>query len=131
MKFKSTKEINKKFKRTLLDDIFYYGFYSWYYWLKDRPRKLYWFLQRGWKGYADCDTWGFDTYLAKVIIGGLKQLKKYSHSSEPTQKEFDIMIKGFEANLKMMENPKNYDKLLSKFHRGMDLFKQYFNYLWD
>jgi len=136
MKFKSIKEMNKKFKRTLLDEILYYGFYSWYYWFKDRLRKLYWFLQRGWRGYADCDTWAFDDYLSRIIIGGLKQLKKYSHSEKPSKKEFDIMIKGFESNIKMMNmtsvwGGKQYLKYKSDFNQGMKLFHQYFNYLWD
>lgn len=118
-------------KRTLLNNIKYYCFYSWYHWLKNRPRKFYWFLQRGWRGYADCDLWDFDYYLATIISKGLKQFKTYYHSKEPTKKELNIIIKGFEINLKMMNNPELYKKLKPKFHKGMDLFKKYFNYLWD
>ena len=121
----------KKYKRTLLDEIKYYGFYCWYYKLKDSPKKAYWFLQRGWRGYADCDTWDFDNYLATVIIGGLKRLKKYPHSCTPTKEEFNIMIKGFETNLKMIENPEKYKELKPIFDKGMKLFHKYFNYLWD
>jgi hypothetical protein len=118
-------------KRTLLDEIRYYGFYSWYYWLIERPRKLKWFLQRGWQGYADCDLWDFDYYLATIISKGLKQFRAYYHGAEPKKSELDIIIKGFEANLKMMDDQKKYDKLLPTFHKGMDLLKKYFNYLWD
>ena len=133
MKYKA---FNKHFKRTLWDEIQYYGFYIWWNWLESRPREIYWFFQRGWRGYADCDTWAFDDYLCRVIIGGLKQLKKYSHSEEPSQKEFNIMIKGFESNIKMMNmtstwGSKQYWKYKADFIKGMDLFKQYFNYLWD
>ena len=35
------------------------------------PRKVKWFIQRGKRGYADCDLWNFDTYLAKLFKNGL------------------------------------------------------------
>ena len=31
-------------------------------------------FQRGWRGYADHDVWGFDTYLAGVMAAGMRQL---------------------------------------------------------
>lgn len=119
------------YQRTLLDTIFYYCFYSWYYKLKILPKRIYWFFQRGKRGYADCDTWDFDNYLTNVILGGLKNLKKHSHSAKPTEKEFDIMIEGFEANLIMMDDPMLYDELKPIFDKGMKLFHKYFNYFWD
>jgi len=133
MKYKA---FNKHFKRTLWDEIKYYGFYIWWNWLESRPREIYWFFQRGWRGYADCDTWSFDDYLCRVIIGGLKQLKKYSHSNKPSKEDFDIMIKGFESNRKMIDmtstwGSKTYIKYKSEFDEGMKLFHQYLNYFWD
>ena len=94
-------------------------------------KRIYWFFQRGYRGYSDKDTWDFDYYLATVILGGLKQLKKYSHSAEPTQEEYNIMIKTFELNLYMIDNPQSYEALKPRFEAGFDLFKKYFNYLWD
>lgn len=126
----------KKYKRTLLDEIRYYGFYIPVRYLDILPRRIYWFLQRGWRGYADCDLWDFDYYLATIISKGLKQFRTYYHGKEPSKKELDIIIKGFEANLKMMNDnlnlqSKEYLILRIKFHRGMELLKLYFNYLWD
>lgn len=123
--------INKITKRTLWGEIRYYCYYAPKNYLDILPRKIYWFFQRGYRGYADCDTWDFDNYLATIIIGGLEQLKKYSHSAEPTSEEFDIMIEGFEANLVMMSSPELYEELKPVFDRGMKLFHKYFNYLWD
>ena len=40
-------------------------------------KEIYWFFQRGFRGYADCDCWSLDNYLAKIIVGGVKNLKKY------------------------------------------------------
>jgi hypothetical protein len=123
-------------KRTLLDEIRYYGFYIWWNYLDMLPRRIYWFFQRGYRGFGDNDTWDFDYYLATVISQGLKHLKKYYHGSEPTKKELDIIIKGFEANLKIMNNNlistnKEYLILKVKFHKGIKLFERYFNHLWD
>jgi len=138
MKFKSVKEMKKHlYKRTLLDEIRYYGFYIWWNWLELRPLKIKSFFQRGWRGWADEDTWDLDYYLAMVISQSIKHLKKYYNGAEPTKKELDIIIKGFESNLKMQERnfcpkgEKSYLILKLKFHKGMELFKQYFNHLWD
>jgi len=128
-------KFDKLTKRTLWDDIKYYLYYAPVRYLDMLPRRVYWFFQRGYRGYGDNDTWDFDNYLATVIIGGLKQIKKYHQGLEPTKKELDIMIKGFEANLKMMDNlsPKSKEYLIlkGKFYEGMKLFEKYFNYLWD
>ena len=110
-----------------------YGIWEW---LDMSWRKVYWFLQRGYRGFGDNDTWDFDMYLATTISQGLKHFRKYYHGKEPTKKELDIIIKGFEANLKMMElkfKPKSKEYLILKikFHRGMILLERYFNYLWD
>jgi hypothetical protein len=43
----------------------------------DFPKEVKWFFQRGWNGYSDFDVWGFNSYLARIICGGLKELRKY------------------------------------------------------
>jgi len=128
----------KKFKRTLLNEIKYYCFYAPIRWLDMSWRRIYWFFQRGYRGFGDNDTWDFDNYLATVISQGLRHFKKYYHGTEPTKKEIQTIIDGFEANLKMMNNnlqykpkSKEYFILKIKFHRGMELLEKYFNYLWD
>jgi hypothetical protein len=40
------------------------------------PKEIKWFIQRGRRGYADCDIWEFHTYLSDVISGGLEKLSK-------------------------------------------------------
>jgi hypothetical protein len=122
-------------KNTLLDEIRYFPIRTFRY-FDMLWRRIYWFFQRGYRGFGDNDTWDFDRYLATVISQGLRELKKYYHGSELTKKELDIIIKGFEANLKMINgnlNPKSKEYLILKlkFHRGMELLEKYFNYLWD
>lgn len=122
-------------KNTLLDEIRYFPIRTFRY-FDMLWRRIYWFFQRGYRGFGDNDIWDFDRYLATVISQGLRELKKYYHGSELTKKELDIIIKGFEANLKMINgnlNPKSKEYLILKlkFHRGMELLEKYFNYLWD
>ena len=60
--------------------------YGWHTWrgiwsnIKYIPRMFKWAYQRMVRGYCDGDVWEFDTYLANVIIGGLRQLAKTTHS---------------------------------------------------
>jgi len=37
------------------------------------------FIQRGRRGWANSDTWGFAYYLSKVILGGVEHLEKIQH----------------------------------------------------
>ena len=39
------------------------------------PREVQWFIQRGKRGYADCDCWGIDSYLVDIIPKMLEQLR--------------------------------------------------------
>ena len=60
---------------------------NWFRWLiynfpdlpKDTYRNIKWFIQRGKRGYADCDIWGFDDYLSEIIANGIKSLKNQVH----------------------------------------------------
>ena len=38
-----------------------------------------WFIQRGWRGYADCDVWSIDWYLCGWLPGALRQLANNVH----------------------------------------------------
>jgi hypothetical protein len=124
MKYKSISDLDTYFsKRKWYYDWLYYGFYIWWNWIEERPRKIKSFFQRGWRGWADEDTWNFDIYLAKVILDGIKHHKKfqvgipsefcenyYDENKRTTKKqdklavkeyykELDIIIKGFKTYL--------------------------------
>jgi hypothetical protein len=68
------KNITEKIK-----DIYYWFYRTWKYKVSNIHREIYWFFQRGKRGYADCDIWSFDHYLARVISGGLRKLAKNNH----------------------------------------------------
>lgn len=37
------------------------------------------FVQRGWRGYADCDHWDMDSYMESVLIELVKDLREHAH----------------------------------------------------
>ena len=88
-KDKKSKEVNqclkdeKEWKKNhpvlaFLEDFYYSAIVK-----KDIPidayREIKWFIQRGKRGYADCDVWGFDYYLSNIIVNGIKDLKEQVH----------------------------------------------------
>jgi len=40
-------------------------------------RKIKWFIQRGKRGWADCDAWDFNTYVAGIIKEGTEYLLEH------------------------------------------------------
>jgi len=98
------------------------------------PRTIYYdikyFIQRGHRGWADCDTWSLDNYIDGWMPAALRHLKATKHGvpmqifpegpeytkadGNPTEAAFDIahanwdaildkMIAGFEANNRMSD----------------------------
>jgi len=76
-----------------------------------------WFIQRGRRGYADCDVWNLDGYLSKIIVDAVLQLKKSHHGLpvwekgmtdvEAEKKWVSILndiIFTFSAELKMLDS---------------------------
>jgi hypothetical protein len=61
------------------DYIYYPQYRLWNNHISMWHREIYWFWQRGKKGYSDRDTWSFDHYLIKVMEGGLRQLAENKH----------------------------------------------------
>ncbi len=93
------------------------------------PREIKWFIQRGCKGYADCDVWSFDLYLAGIIIGGLTELRNnnYGHPVDLNPEEWDStlreIIAAFEPYRFGLEDP-------AKLNRAFDLLNLRFSDLW-
>jgi hypothetical protein len=100
---------------------------------KDIYREIYWFIQRGKRGYSDRDIWGFNTYLSNVIVEGLKQLKEERHGYPLglTPKKWDKIlvqiIEGFELTYKGVTTLEEYNKD-EKFFKNTRRKKQFKNY---
>lgn len=70
------------------------------------------FIQRGKRGYADCDVWNFDNYLRDVLIGGLKHLADNTISY---------------PGIKPFETPNKWKKYLIKTSRTLQDVNEYEN----
>jgi hypothetical protein len=128
--------------RYQLREIYYKLYRLWNDEISMIPKRIKWFFQRGWRGYSDCDIWGFDYYLAEIISKGCKQLakEKQGYPSNSTPEEWDIVINKlvnmFDEYPKMLDFEKGYDKITQEeFDKKMDemfgLLRKYFVNLWD
>jgi len=96
-------------------------------------RKVKWFFQRGKRGWADCDTWGIDYYLARIIPEMLRHMQENAHSypgygkASTYGKWIDLleeMIEGWEAAKRVCEDD-YVNKVQPKwFERGEKLTKK-------
>jgi len=133
----------------------YYKIYRFFYGIKEIPTKIKWFLQRGKRGYAECDVWSLDGYLEEWLPKALKELKENIHGCpcELYDKEnkgneckrweyiLEKMMQGFEASRSLSEldffteddkiDKKKEEELKRKFDEGKKLFAEYFQSLWD
>lgn len=49
--------------------------------IKDVLNEIKWFIQRGKRGWADCDAWGYFAYNARVNYEALKWLHVHKHGT--------------------------------------------------
>lgn len=94
-------------------------------------RELKAFIQRGKRGWANRDTWNFDYFLADVIVGGVKYLKKtqHGHPSALTQKQWDKILNEITWTFKTAKkisdgdvfyiDVEEYDKLARQWKKKM------------
>lgn len=109
-------------------------------------RDLRAYHQRGIRGWADRDTWSFDTYLAKVIRDGIAELntRKISWPGDPlTFEEWTEILSeisdGMQAHLDLVDvkydfqakESKAEEILVFKRNLAMDHLKKYWFHLWD
>ena len=94
--------------------------------------------ERGWNGFAESDTWSFDSYLAQVIPEGLKRIRAFpGHPGEMTEEEWwqvlDQIIEGFAVFDELAcgwPKAQHAQKLELKFNRAMLLFTRHFFNFW-
>jgi len=70
---------------------------SWYWihpiaFFEDAYKEVKSFIQRGLRGYADCDYWSVDDYLNIVISGLIKKLREHVHGC-PNEFVYDENLK--------------------------------------
>jgi len=114
-------------------------------------KDIKWILQKIFKGYNDVNLWNLDCHLAKIILKRLKEFKKMKRCGYPSapymnfpkiqcqedwEKILDDIVKGFECyliaeNLDYDFTTKKYEELQENIDSGLELFAEYFQYLWD
>lgn len=141
---------------------YFINLFNYFLWrLPDLPRdiysKIYWFIQRGKRGYSDNDVWNFYSYLANVISEGTEQLRKEAHGHPIglTPKKWDKILKQISEGFSLthqcyteLESYLNNEKTIKKLRRknkdlyptktevkkvdkAFKLFQKYFCNLWD
>lgn len=115
-------------------------------------RNIKYFIQRGRRGWANCDCWGLDQYLAKVISESTKHLAN-NHSAYPsdlTDEEWTCILDLMSYYFSLVDTESLWDNVDIKNKKefcstadieiaqlelarknGMELLKEHFYNLWD
>ena len=112
--------------------------------LVQQPLKMFW--QRGRRGWSVQDAWSADAHLASVISGMADHIQQHGsgYPSELVTRDewcsiLDKISEGFKAHLDLFEmtylDSENAESeryaLEFRYKRGMSLFVQWFEFLWD
>lgn len=100
-----------------------------------------WFIQRGYRGYSDRDTWSIDYYLCSWMPQALATLRKRKIGTPIglTKKQWnaklDRMINAFKIARKIQDydykTAKECQAAVKQFRKDFNLVKVYFFNLWD
>ena len=126
------------------------------YEIRSLPKHIKWFLQRGKRGYADCDLWCLFGYISDIMVDALKQFEEMHHghpgylTDDEWTKKLNEMREGFEfyKNVEDIEseafnkfgNKRKAGKLLwleyvekqrKIAEKKLNVFIKYFEHLWD
>jgi hypothetical protein len=117
--------------------------------VRDLYLRAKWFIQRGYRGYADCDIWGWCNYHATIMVGVLKYLREHKNgypiglTPGKWSKKLDVMEQGFQSMIDEENDVTSYKRLSRKEHRklifsrrrkmmlGLKYFRTYYYDLWD
>lgn len=135
MKIVTTREFEKSLKRLIRREQFAFINPAEYY------RKIKWFIQRGVRGYSDCDLWNANDHIARTVLAFLEHNEKCKMAGYPmglTEKKWE----NYKAEIKwLMELELNrqdvpIEVLKSESHRkrcakANRIFGRYWAALWD
>lgn len=127
-----------------------YGLFGWNYkhiithpWVvvEESYYRVKWFIQRGYRGWADCDVWSLDYYLSGWLPDALERLaisKKgcpIGMTPKGWQTRLKRMKRGFEEARKMDDmtyvTVADCKKAMRQIDKDLALFAKYFLNLWD
>lgn len=69
--------------------------YRFFDFLRDIPKEIEWFFQRGIRGYSDRDVWDVSNWFENTVIPMLEQLQKTKHGypMDMTEEQWNIVLK--------------------------------------
>lgn len=88
-------------------------------------KEIKWFIQRGKRGYADCDCWDFHRHLTSIIVPGLRKLKKDSFGCPSEFFDKDYRKKNKEDECWRWEEKLEW--MAKGFEAGQDIVDMKFN----
>ena len=106
--------------------------------VKDKRRKK-WIKQRIKRGYSDRDVWSFDSFLAEVIAGGVRQISRFggyplSFEEQPDKWKDDLnfIADQFERYSKEQFKfaPDFNEFYKGDFHKAWTMLEENFGGLW-
>lgn len=100
-----------------------------------------WFIQRGYRGYSDRDTWSIDYYLCEWMPKALETLKKrkIGHPVGLTNRSWSDRLDRIANAFKIARKIQDYDykttaevqAAMKQFRKDFNLVKIHFFDLWD
>ena len=103
------------------------------------------FIQRGYRGYSDSDTWALYYYISRILSGSLKQMADNAHGY-PDSMTFEKWVRELRKNAKRFEDVVWYEdegwekdnlkrtlwhKIDKERQKGFEFLNEWFNSLWD
>lgn len=85
-------------------------------------KSIWWFIQRGRRGWADCDSWGYFSYNAQVNRDVLKHLKKIKNGIPNSMFDIDEPRNPTDEEVKVAE--KKWDTILDDMIFAFDQIVQ-------
>ena len=134
-----------------LEKLFHWKYAPLRWWkaFKRIPREIKWKYQRMKRGWADCDVWDMDKYLAEVVPQMLAKLRdnhngcpheyfdgsKDGNECEAWENKLNELIDGFRKARKVQnmeyENAEECEKLIEEFQEQWNEMGKVFFGLWD
>ncbi len=102
------------------------------------PKRIKWFIQRGTRGYADCDTWSLDSYIAGWLPSALRQFadEAFSHPIGTPMGKWKKTLRDIATNLEKahdyLDLAKDYSpkKATKAKNKALTLLKKHWFDLW-
>lgn len=104
---------------------------------KDNKRQKKWIKQRIKYGYSDRDIWSFDSFLAKVIAGGIREVADYGgypseYEDNPNRwkDELNFIADQFEWYARHQFSFQEFKEKEDDFHKAWIMLEENFGGLW-